>query len=476
VSIFNSKMIVLYFACGLAFFTMALVIAFQVRKNSSFVLAKPIWMLAGFGLFQACAEWVKVTKLLNMYGIDLLSITALHLADVLTIGISFLFLFLFGVHLVVDSLKKHPYLKFVPLFIGLGWTAKFIVLDFILFPGDSFKIWAARSTAWARYLMAFPGAVLVSTGLLLQLPELRKLDLKSAYYNCQGAAFAFAAYGFFSGLVTFPVDFWPGSVLNTESFWRSTGLPVQIFRASFGLLMAFTVIKTVNIFNVEQQKRLEEAERLRVLMAERDRFSRDLHDGIIQSIYGAGLIIDASQAMLDKGEWEKACGHLADAKTKLNQTIAQLRDYIRDLQKGHETRGHLKQILQRLIHEFHKFSMIPIDFVDKLAMDPVLSPEQGKHVYHLIQEALFNVVKHARATRAGIIVEEGQNQEIRVQVSDNGTGFDLEQWQAAGSEAHKGLVNMMFRAQQIGGRLAIETNIGQGTKITLAFRADGRQG
>lgn len=474
-SVFDSKMIVLYFAYGLSFFTMALVIAFQARENSSFVLAKPIWLLAGFGLCQAFAEWAKVTKLLHMYGIELLSITALHLLDVLAIGISFLFLFLFGSHLVVDYLKKYTYLKYVPLIIAAGWVAKFIIMDFLLFPLASFKMWAAYSTAWARYLMAFPGAILVTAGLLLQLPELKKLDLKSAYYNCQGAAFAFAAYGFLSGLVTFPVDFWPGNVLNTESFLQRTGWPVQFFRASFGLLMAFTVIKTINIFNVEQQKRLEEAERLSVLVAERDRFARDLHDGIIQSIYGAGLILDASQAMLRKGELGKVDEHMAQAKTKLNETIAQLRDYIRDLQKGRETKGNLKQVLLQLIHEFRKFSMTPIDFEDNLKKDLVLTQKQDKNVYHITQEALFNVVKHAQATRAKITVEEGENREIILQIIDNGKGFDFGKWQAGGSVDHKGLANMMFRAQRIGGRLTIDTDLGRGTTVTLVFQVDEGQ-
>jgi signal transduction histidine kinase len=450
---------------------MALVIAFQIRKNSSIILAKSIWLLVGFGLFQALAEWSKVTKLLHMYGINLLNITVLHLVDVLTIGMSFLFLFLFGSHLVIDHLKKYTYLRYLPLIIALGWIAKFIVVDFMLFSVDSFKIWTAHSTAWARYLMAFPGATLASAGLLLQLSELKKLDLKSAYYNCQGAAVSFAAYGLLSGLITFPIDFWPGNILNTTIFLETTGWPVQFFRATFGVLMAFTVIKTINIFNIEQQKRLEEAERLRVLMEERERFSRDLHDGIIQSIYGTGLIIDASQAMLKKEKYDKVNEHMLKAKTKLNKTISELRDYIKDLQKAKETKGSLKHLVLQLLNEFRIFSVIPIDFEDRLENELFIDQKQEKNVYHIIQEALFNIIKHAQATKARIIVEENDNNKVTIRIIDNGVGFNLKKLQD-GEVENKGLANMKFRAQRLGGSLTIDTNIGQGTQIILSFTKD----
>jgi signal transduction histidine kinase len=463
-------MVVIYFFYGLVFFTMALVIASQIRKNSSFVLAKPIWLLCGFGLFQAFAEWFKVAKLLNMYGINLLNITLLHLIDVLTIGVSFLFLLLFGTHLVIDSVGKYEKLKYLPLVLAFGWIFKFIVIDYLFFPVDNFKIWTANSIAWARYLLAFPGAMLVSVGLLLQLPALKRLDLKSAYYNCQGAAIAFALYGFFSGLITFPVNFWPGNILNTTSFLEITGWPIQFFRATLGLLMAFTIIKTISIINVEQQKRLEEADRLSVLMEERERFSRDLHDGIIQSIYGAGLIIDASQAMLKKDKLDNVSEHMDDAKRRLNNTISELRNYIKDLLKEKEVEGNLIDMLQSLINEFRGISVITIDLIDKLDRDMHLNQKEEKHVCHIVQEALFNIVKHSQATKAKIIVEEDDDSHLLIiRVLDNGSGFSLHKLQKSASLESRGLNNMKFRAQRLGGNLTINSTLGKGTEIVLSF-------
>lgn len=213
-----------------------------------------------------------------------------------------------------------------------------------------------------------------------------------------------------------------------------------------------------------------------VLMEERERFSRDLHDGIIQSIYGAGLIIDASQAMLQKQEFDKVNEYMMEVKTKLNKTIAELRDYISDLQKARGTKGNLKHILTQLLGEFRKFSMIPIDFEDRLGKEFFLNPKQEKNVYHITQEALFNVVKHAKATKAKIIVEENEENKLTIRIIDNGIGFNLKRLQNSGSVETKGLANMTFRAQRLGGRLAIDTKSGQGTQIILSFYVDKSSG
>lgn len=465
---FTDQMIVVYFLYGLAFFTMSLVIAAQARQDSNFVLAKPIWFLSGFGLFQALAEWAKVAKLLHMYGINLLNIPLLHLIDVLTIGISFIFLLLFGVHLITDSLGKYTQLKFVPLLLAIVWTLKFIIIDFMILPVDDFRVWTAYSIAWARYLLGFPGAILVSIGLTLQLPALKRLELNSAYFNCKIAAIVFVAYGFFSGLITFPVDFWPGNVLNTSTFLQQTSLPVQFFRALLGLLMAYTIIRTINIFNVEQQKRLEEADKLSVLIEERDRFSRDLHDGIIQSVYGVGLSIDSIQAMLNKDKTEEASDHLNEVKKRLNNTIAELRNYIRDLQKDKDTEGSLEHMLSTLIQEFRGLSMMPIELADETEEEIYLNEKEEKHIYHIVQEALFNVVKHARASKVKITIEE-EGKKVLIRLKDNGTGFNLPEVQKRGSLENKGLTNMKFRAQRLGGRLTVNTELGRGTELVLRF-------
>ncbi len=465
---FSDQMIVTYSLYGLAFFTMSVVIASQVRKDSSFTLAKPLWFLSVFGLVQALAEWSKVAKLLHMYEIALLDIFTLHVIDVLTVGISSTFLFLFGIHLVIASKGRYTELKYLPILLAIIWAVKFIIIDLIIIPTDNLRIWNANSIAWSRYILALPGSILVSAGLLLQLPVLKRLRLKSAYYHCLGAAVIFTAYGFFSGLITFPINFWPGTVLNTSTFAQLTGMPVQHFRTGLGLLMAYTIIRTINIFNVEQDRRLEEAERLSVLMKERKRFSIDLHDGVIQSIYAAGLVIETSQDMLEKGEREKANEQLEIVKKRLNTALIELRSYIVDL--GKETEGSIQHMLTNLIHEFRSISMVNIDLIDKSKCKLYLQQAQENNLFHIVQEALFNVIKHANASKVEIIIEEVPHNNITIRIVDNGTGFNLQEYSKINSSERKGLTNMHYRTQRLGGSLTVDSKEGHGTEVVLRFK------
>ncbi|KUO50289.1 MAG: hypothetical protein APF76_11300 [Desulfitibacter sp. BRH_c19] len=466
--IFSDKMILTYSLYGLAFFTMAVVIASQVRKDSSFILAKPLWFLSVFGLIQALAEWSKVAKLLHMYEIALLDIFTLHVIDVLTVGISSTFLFLFGIHLVIASKGKYTQLRYLPLILAVIWATKFIIIDLIILPTDDLRTWNANSIAWSRYVLALPGSILVSVGLILQLPVLKRLRLKSAYYHCLGSAAIFGAYGFFSGLITFPINFWPGTVLNTSTFTQLTGMPVQHFRTALGLLMAYTIIRTITIFNVEQQRRVEEAERLSVLMKERKRFSIDLHDGVIQSIYAAGLVIETSQDMLKNGEQVKANEHLETVKKRLNNALIELRSYIVDL--GKETEGSLQHMLTNLIHEFRSISMVNIDMIDKSKGKLYLQQAQENNVFHIVQEALFNIIKHANASKVKIFIEEGLHNDITIRIIDNGIGYNPKGYSRSDASKGKGLTNMHYRAQRLGGTLTMDTKEGKGTEVVLCFK------
>ncbi|MBS4023523.1 MAG: sensor histidine kinase [Dethiobacter sp.] len=472
--IFSVRMIVIYFLYGLSFFTMAFAIIFQARKNSSFILAKSVWFLSGFGLFQAFAEWAKVAKILQLYGINLLSIPLLHFIDSVTIVISFIFLFLFGIHLLVDSTGTHKHYKFIPLVLAVIWSIKFIITDLIIFPTENFQAWTANSIALARYLIAFPGALLVSVGLLLQVPQLKRLELKSAYYNCRAAAVVFAAYGFFSGLLPFPTRFWPGNVLNTATFLQVTGLPVQVFRVVLGILMAYTIIKTINIFHVEQQKRIEDADRIRTVMEERERFSRDLHDGIIQSVYGARMLLNLSQSMFRKNEKMQASERLDEVKEMLDNTVDELRVFMKDLHRDTDKEESLQQTLTKLISDLRRLSVISINLKNNIEGDVYLSQKQQTYVFYIVKEALFNVIKHAHANKCSITLERKDNS-IIIKVTDDGIGYNLQHYLNSGCTENKGLLNMKFRAQQLGCTLTINTGEGKGTEVVLHIPTDVMQ-
>ena len=91
-----------------------------------------------------------------------------------------------------------------------------------------------------------------------------------------------------------------------------------------------------------------------------------------------------------------------------------------------------------------------------------LDPELKTALYRLVQEALTNVAKHARASRVDVTVEQGAG-EVRVRVTDDGRGFDY----AEPTEGF-GLAGMRERAALMGGRLEVESS-GTGTSVTAVF-------
>jgi two-component system nitrate/nitrite sensor histidine kinase NarX len=96
-----------------------------------------------------------------------------------------------------------------------------------------------------------------------------------------------------------------------------------------------------------------------------------------------------------------------------------------------------------------------------------LEPEYVIQLLHIIQEALSNVRKHARATQVDVEIE--QNEEYRIVVTDNGRGFDPSPKPGVDEEQHVGLKIMKERAHRIGAQLTIASRQGEGTRVSLTL-------
>jgi len=104
---------------------------------------------------------------------------------------------------------------------------------------------------------------------------------------------------------------------------------------------------------------------------------------------------------------------------------------------------------------------------------PKLTPAAEKATYRIVQEALANIKKHSRATRASLCLRFG-NDSISVEVSDNGQGFNSNANVATKNKtplAHMGLISMRERAELLGGHLKVDSHPGQGTKISFTYPA-----
>jgi len=213
-----------------------------------------------------------------------------------------------------------------------------------------------------------------------------------------------------------------------------------------------------------QNARLYEQVGRLAIVDERARIGMDLHDGVIQSIYAVGLILESTRLEIQKNHMSEADTLLENAIVGLNDTIRDIRNFILDL-RPHRFSGNLEQGLSRLVREFQVNTMIPVTLsippdVVALSSTPVV-----RAIFLTTQEALANIARHARASQVSITAQRGPKG-VELVITDNGRGFDASTMKQA---VGHGLANMRARAEELKGSFRIQTAPGKGTAVRLTF-------
>lgn len=214
---------------------------------------------------------------------------------------------------------------------------------------------------------------------------------------------------------------------------------------------------------IENARLHEQVQRLAVV-EERERIARDLHDGIIQSIYGVALSLEDVPLMM-AGEPQEAIARVDRAIDSLNLTIREIRNFILGLRSELLHGADLLAGLAALVSEFGPTGAAEIEL--DLAADPelVASIPIGHRVQllQMAREGLSNAARHARATRIRIALRV-EDRMLVLRLEDDGVGFDSLTIQAPG---HFGLANLRDRAGALGGSVIIESTIGAGTQLSI---------
>lgn len=210
-----------------------------------------------------------------------------------------------------------------------------------------------------------------------------------------------------------------------------------------------------------QHAQLREAERRQALLLERQRLMADMHDGLGSSLLSALVAVEQGQMSHER------------VVEVLRECVDDLRLVIDSLEPvGHDLVSLLATMRYRLGKRLQSGGLQLEWDVQDLPPLPWLGPPDALHVLRLMQEALNNVLKHARASRVKLVTRHhGQYVEIRIE--DDGTGFDLQSVQQG-----RGLRSQIKRAQHLGGELRIDSVPGGGTRLSLHLPLDrpGRQG
>lgn len=215
----------------------------------------------------------------------------------------------------------------------------------------------------------------------------------------------------------------------------------------------------------EAQTQMLEQQRALATLEERERLSRELHDGLGQVMGYINVQTQAAQSLLTEGQNEAALHSLDRVALMAQEAHADIRNFILGLRaQGQAKDACLYTVLGEYIHQFSLDTGIHVDLslpeVDEM---PALSSAVEEQVLHIIQEALANIRKHSSATRAEIWFSFDESN-LQVIISDDGCGFDPRLLVDKGIP-HFGLEMMRERAEITGGRLEIRSAPGHGTKI-----------
>ncbi|HWA25607.1 MAG TPA: CHASE4 domain-containing protein [Lacunisphaera sp.] len=205
-------------------------------------------------------------------------------------------------------------------------------------------------------------------------------------------------------------------------------------------------------------------ERLRQEMDLRRRLARDLHDGIIQSVYAAGIGLESVRDLPTTPPDTRQ--RLEASQRMLNDTLWQVRTFILSLEPESVPSQSPAQSLATLAASIHSLQHIPIT----TDLDPALAGRiDGNQELHLLQaarEMLSNALRHSGAREMHLSLRALPDGLAQLEVRDNGMGFDPTERMGAG----RGLANLATRAREFGAQLAIDSRPGNGTRITLEFR------
>lgn len=443
------------FGYGLSFFVMGLAIALQSRRYSRLALARSLGWLAAFGIIHGLYEWGEHFSPIHEAYLTAGGIEALHSVHLILLSVSFACLFEFGATLI-GSLGRALWLNRV---VAALLAAYFFVALFLfprLLPGAS--DWHNTANAVARYAIGFPGALLAAYGLREQVFRfIAPLDVPHIVATLRVAGVALLLYAVFGGLIPPPVSFAPGNIINTRTFEQFIGVPPLVVLSLIGLLMAVTIIRALEIFDVETERHIEAIEQQQILTAERDRIGRELHDGAIQKVYTAGLLVESASKLSAPGN--PVAGRLEKAVAVLNDAIRDLRRNLGELRAA-STEESLPDALHRIADDPRFRSLVDISLELDLPDSVSLAPERIDHVLAIVGEALSNVIRHARAQRVLIRACRVENRLV-VTIRDDGVGFTCDDHDGYG------LRNMRDRARMLGGHLEVSSARGQGTTITL---------
>jgi signal transduction histidine kinase len=200
-----------------------------------------------------------------------------------------------------------------------------------------------------------------------------------------------------------------------------------------------------------------------VIQEDRSRIARELHDGVVQSLFAAAMMLQMNADSLP----EPARSGISRAAAGIREAIQDIQQYVFDLEPAVLMQGGLARSLQRIVLDFESASGI----TTSLETDPGATDAlEGvtAHVLQIVREALSNVRRHAQADSVAITLRSTGRANV-LEVRDDGGGFSAEAAQGLG------IRNLRTRAKLLGGKLELHSEPGEGSVVRLTVPSTVRE-
>ena len=251
-------------------------------------------------------------------------------------------------------------------------------------------------------------------------------------------------------------------VAGTPRFYHATQTPLRTSAGyRLGRVLVFKEVTTEK----QQQARIVEQQKALSMLGERQRLGRELHDGPGQIWSFLSMQAYAARKLIAKQNYAQADQRLVRLLEIVQGVHMGLRESITGLQASVSGEQGLLQALEQQLQWYREHCDLQAELVVRCECQTgMLSPSVEAQLLRIVQEALANVRKSAKASRVQVVVEREQDQ-LKILVEDDGCGFDPAQSEQR--TGHHGLLMMRERADEIGALLTVDSRVGTGARIRL---------
>ncbi len=253
------------------------------------------------------------------------------------------------------------------------------------------------------------------------------------------------------------------------------GVPVQMGQQLFGMfylcdkqdgtmfndgdellletMASYVALAIVNAQTNQKQSRI-------ALLEERERIGMELHDGVIQSLYGIGM-----QAQLLTYNDSISPKDIAPIVNALDDVIEDIRGFILQLRQRSDNNLTIRVCFQQMLERLHLPPTLEV-VIDAPNTKPPFTPAVFESVCLIVSEALSNAARHASARQIRLSTRQ-EGRLMYIIVEDDGRGFDPMSSMSSSETSGLGLTNMQYRARLYGGDVIIESTPQKGTRVSI---------